>query len=158
MADGRGPQLWNVRLNDRAPARQPVEPQAYRHPLTVVDGEHLRGVTIAGSEESCAWAGESDAGLPLAGEEVGVNRLPVGEQGLPTRHRGPSAHEKDQTGRIRRARTLRVRIQAPVAESGEARSVHVAAGVADGGKAVRVTVAVRYEVHDPGGEGPHRVA
>jgi len=48
-----------------------------------------------------------------------------------------------------------VQIERAVAQAGKARPIGVPVGIADRGKAVRVAVAVRHEVHDPGGKGEH---
>jgi len=79
MAYGSGPQSREVGLNDWAPARQFVEAQANGHPQVVMDGEHLRSVTVPSPEERCARLCQRDPGLPLTSEEVTVHGPPVGE-------------------------------------------------------------------------------
>lgn len=79
VAYGCGPQLREVWLDYRVPARQPVEPKANGHPQIGVDGKHLCGVTVSGAEEGGAGLRQGNAGLSLAGEEVGVHGLPIGE-------------------------------------------------------------------------------
>lgn len=79
MTYGCGPQLREVGLHYRVPARQPVEPEANGHPQIVVDGEHLRGVSVTGTEEGGARLRQSKSGLPFISEEVGVHGLPIGE-------------------------------------------------------------------------------
>lgn len=158
MACRRGPQRRKVGLNDGTPACEPVEPQAKGHSLAAVGGEHLRGVTVSGSEERCAGLRQSQPDLPPTEEQVSVDGPAVGEQGLPSRHRGLPAYEEHQPGWIGCTGAFGVRIESAVAESREAGAVRVPAGVANGGEAVRVAIAVRYEVHHPGGEGKHGVA
>ena len=158
MAYRRGLQLWKVGLNYRAPACESIESQSNGNPLATVDGEHLRGVSVSGSEERCAGLCQRQSSLPSIEEQVSVDGMPVGEQGFSSCHRGLPAHEKHQTGRIGCAGAFGVRVQSPVTESSEARSVRVPTRVANGGETVRVAVAVRYEVHDPSGEGEHGLA
>lgn len=155
MSYGCSPQLREVGLHHRVPARQPVEPQANGHPQVVVDGEHLCGVTVSGAEERGAGLHQRNPGLPITSEEVGVHGLPIGEQAFPTGYASLPAHKEHQTGRIGCAGAFGVRIEGAVAEPSKACPMRVASGVADRGEAVWVTVAVRHQIHDPGGKGEH---
>lgn len=158
MTYGCSPQLRDIGLNDRAPACEPVKPQPNRNTLIRMDGEHLCGVAVPGSEERRPGLCQCRPGLPPTGEEACVNGLPVGEQGLPACHRGLPAHEKHQPGRIGRAGPFGVRVEITVAESCEARAMRVPPSVTDDREAVRFAVTMRYKVHDPVGHGEHGVA
>nr|WP_246101660.1 hypothetical protein [Streptomyces cyaneus] len=158
VTSGCRPQLREVGLNDRVPARQPVEPQAHGHPQTVVGGEHLRGMTVSGAEERGAGLCQRSPGLPITSGEVVVHGLPTGEQAFLIGCASLPAHKEHRTGRIGCAGTFGVRIERAVAEPGKARPMRVASGVADRSEAVWVTVAVRHQMHDPSGKGEHRSA
>lgn len=159
MVKGGGPKTGQVRLDDGAPSGECIEAQSDGHAPVAVRAEYLGGVSVSGAEVCRPRPGQRVSGLATSlVHQVCVYTASVSEQALASAVGGLGADQQHQAWRAGEAGSLRMRVELPIAESGEPGSAGVARGVADSGQPVGIAVTVWRNTHDAGGEGQHGLA